>query len=211
MSPDLIVLVGMGLIVVIFFGVLITKLGGTIISPLRIFHPLKQALRRIMPTQDGLVLSDMEMSDSLLLLAHGAEIAGHNYSTFSNSYGTAILIVTLDSPVLIHVVAVGKKPGLMDDLNVLRLQKYLSKVTLEGDYSDHISMFCTKGMEMELLQLFDPSDMAYFMDFCRNYNFEIYKDSLYISMANKDQSDSTTMVKDAEKFLSRNENLLTHI
>ena len=213
MSPDMIVAIGMGLIVLIFCGMLTAKLSGTIISPLRVFHPLKVALRRLMPMGDGLVLSSAEMNDSMLLLGQGAEISGHTFSTFTNSYGSSILLISLGFPVNIHVVAIGNRPGWLDNLNAVRLRKYLSMVKLEGNYSDHISMFCSKGMELELLQLFDPADMACFMDFCKNYNFEIYKDGLYISEERKhpDNSDSTTMVKDAKQFIERNQKLLTKI
>jgi hypothetical protein len=71
-------------------------------------------------------------------------------------------------------------------------------------------LYCTPGAEIELLQLFDPADMAYFIDFCRAYDFELYKDTIYISQAANanDAGDTTSLVSDIENFLVRNKIML---
>jgi hypothetical protein len=214
MPPDvIIVLVGMGIFALMFFGVIVVKLHGTSMSPFRVFHRLKIILRRFTPPGDGTILSGAVLSDAPLAIAAYAEIAGYPYSILANDDSTTMILVGLHKPVNTHIVAIGKSSGWAAGINKMRMQRYLEPVRLEGGYSEEIAMFCTKGKELELLQLFDPSDMAYFMDYCKAYNFEIYKDSIYISQTRgaKDAADDTPMIKDVKEFLVRNEKLLARI
>ncbi len=215
MTPDLlIVLIGMGTIAIMFWIMVTAVLHDTIMSPLRIFYPLTLLVRRITTTRnDGPVLSSAELSDSPIAISQAAQIAGYTYLLSNNSYGKAMVLILLNQPVTLHVVAVGDKSGNILGLDKLKGRKDLTRVTLEGNYSKHITMYCTKDHELELLQLFDPADMAYFVDFCRAYNFELFNNNLYISQSAdaKDFNDDTTMIQDAKEFLERNEKLLLRI
>lgn len=200
----------MGIFALMFWVLVVFRLNGTIANPFRDIHPLESLEKLSNINEDGPVLSLFKSSDTTLVAGQKTEIDGYTYSLFADSTDRAIVIVTLKQPTDMNLVAIGDKSNQQNLLEKIKIGKVLSKVDLEGDYSDHISMYCTKGRELELLQLFDPSQMAYFSEFCRSYDFEIYHDTIFISQSSgrKDIDDKTSMVDDAREFVKRNSDLL---
>jgi hypothetical protein len=153
---------------------------------------------------DGFMLSAAEMlSRSKVPLASGAKgkVAGFDYNLMYN--GERIFAyVQLGFVTNIHVIVVGDKS--LKLLGGLGRNPWLSQVKLEGDFPDYFRIYCSKGREMELLQLFEPDTMAYFVDLCRAYNLEIYQDTVYMSQGSRavDDKDNTPMLADVEKFLT---------
>lgn len=133
---------------------------------------------------------------------------GFSYNLIAAGSGRVIVLVDLAHNTGLHVVAIGAKSGLSGRLTAAGSR--LAKVDLEGNYPNDFSMYTTSGTEQELLQLFDPADMAYFADFCRAYDVELYHESLYFSQAasSDDTSDTTPLTKDVQQFLHRNQQLL---
>lgn len=160
---------------------------------------------------DGPLLSSSQLLENKdLLNVFKGQIRGYKYSLLTNRLGRVMLYVTLPRSTGIHVVGIGSKSGFGSQLMKPRMKSNLTQLDLEGDFPNDFKMYCSPGKELELLRIFDPSDMAYFADFCRAYDFELFHDSIYISQAEgaRDTKDSTTLVKDAEEFIERNEKLL---
>jgi hypothetical protein len=163
---------------------------------------------------DGPVLSSYGLLEGDIVgAANNVMIEGYKAHFFANTNGRSMIYIELGRNTKLHTITVGDKSDLRAQLNSRKARKFLTPVTLEGDFPDHMSMFCTSGYELELVQLFDPSDMAYFVDFCRAYDFEIYHDALYIAQGPKtmDENDTTTMSKDVEVFLKRNKPWLDRV
>lgn len=144
---------------------------------------------------------------------HKGEIQGFQYNVLAGGNGRVLIFVQLHHNTFLHIVAVGDKTGLSSRISRPRLKKSLTKLDLEGDYPSYFSMYCTPGKEQELLQLFDPADMAYFVDFCRAYDFELFHDTIYISQAQgaRDPDDTTVLIHDIQAFLKRNYRLLQRL
>jgi hypothetical protein len=161
---------------------------------------------------EGPILSSVQLlSGGNLTSMHKGTVAGYDYNLIASQRGRIIIFVHLHQNTFLHIVAQGDRRGTSEDLSSnVQLKKRLNKVQLEGNFPDLFSLYCTPGAEIELLQLFDPADMAYFIDFCRAYDFELYKDTIYISQAANanDAGDTTSLVTDLENFLIKNKVLL---
>lgn len=147
--------------------------------------------------------ADMLTSAGLQSMAAGT-IGEYGYNLLTNSSGKVMMLVTLDRNTGMHLVAVGGKSGL--DRKFAFSRKWLEPVELEGNFPDDFRMYCTRGRQMETRQVFGPETMAKFQDFCRAYNFELFHDTVYISVAQgaHDAGDSTTMVTDITDFVTHN-------
>ena len=146
--------------------------------------------------------SDMTEDYGLTSMAKGI-MASYTYNLLTNSSDRVMLLVTLNNDTGIHVVATGSHSKSSLALSQSVQSKFLKSVELEGNYPQYFEVYCTPDKEIELLQIFDPSTMALLADFCRAYEFELFKDTLYISQSNDadDRADTTTMAKDAEDLL----------
>lgn len=172
---------------------------------LRYFYGLKYG------SKDEPILSAVQLlSGGNLTPLHTGSVEGYTYSFIAAQDGRIIILVYLKQSTFLHVVAVGDHSGLDSKFSFVELNARLNKVQLEGDFPKRFSLYCTPGAELELLQLFDPADMAYFVDFCRAYDFELYKDTIYISQAAdaNTQGDTTVLITDIESFLVKNKILL---
>jgi hypothetical protein len=123
------------------------------------------------------------------------------------------MLITLNRNTQTHILVMGSKSGIDTKVSYALSHKWLEPVSLEGDFPDNFHMYCTKGRQMETRQVFGPETMANFVDFCRSYNFELFNDSVYISVAEDavDSNDSTAMVTDMTNFLSHNRRTLANI
>jgi len=92
------------------------------------------------------------------------------------------IIMSLDLPSIsnVHIAGFSLKNDtfryLLGNTNISRV---MSPIKLEGDFPDYFKLYCTKGRELELLELLDPASMAYLVDFCERLNFELVGNSLY--------------------------------
>ena len=60
----------------------------------------------------------------------------------------------------------------------------LEPVALEGDYAQHFALFADKQEQVEARYVFDPKAMAFTIDFCKQFNWEIVGDSLFFLSSN---------------------------
>jgi hypothetical protein len=151
------------------------------------------------------------LESSSLASMYVGKMAGYDYNFLHNGAGRITVFVLLDHDTALHIVGIGNKSGLGSKLSKLALRRHLRKLDLEGDFPKSFTMYCSKGREQELLELFDPEDMAFFADFCQKYDFELYNDCIYISKSGdvKEDEDKQTMVADSEVFIKRNQHWLS--
>lgn len=153
------------------------------------------------------LISGELLANSGLQSMHTGEFQGYKYNFLYNG-SRVMALVQLGFNTNIHVVATGDRAG---NPSLLPFSsKWLTRVELEGDFPTYFKMYCSKDKEVELLTIFDPTDMAYFVDFCRSHNFEIFHDTLYISQIDSasDDSDTTSLVTDINNFLQKNDRTL---
>lgn len=190
------------------FALMIGFAASLIIDALRDFFPFTAG------RNDAPILSSYGLLESPMLgIAKDNIIEGYRCHFFANTNGRNMIFVELGRNTKLHVVAIGDKSQIASRLHMLSSGKTLTKVDLEGDFPKYFSMYCTPEYEIELLHLFDPSDMAYFVDFCRAYDFEIYHDALYVAKAatSRDENDTTNMFEDVATFLERNKRWLDKV
>ncbi len=162
---------------------------------------------------DPILSSGQVLSSGDLASFQKAEVEGFAYNVIAGGNGRIMIFVALHKNTHLHIVAVGDKTDIQSKLSSPQLKKHLTKIDLEGDFPSYFSMYSTPGREQELLELFNPADMAYFVDFCRAYDFELYHDSIYISQSQDavDPDDHTVLIKDVEAFLKHNHELLSRV
>ncbi len=149
------------------------------------------------------------LTSGKLTSLHKGESAGFPYNLIAAGDGRVIIYVQLHHDTRLHLVAIGSK----SKLGPLISMQGLRKLDLEGDFPNYFQMYCGPKQEQELLQIFDPADMAYFVDFCQAYDFELHRDTIYISRAADayHDGDTTPLAADIQAFLERNARLLRRI
>jgi hypothetical protein len=161
--------------------------------------------------QDGPVLSSDEMlgRGNLQSMARGS-LAGFSYNLLTNETGRVMLLVQLGHNSFSHIIAYGDKSRLSQATKAELDNRWVEPAVLEGDFPDYFHMFCNPELQVGLRQVFTPDVMA---DFCRSYDFEMFEESLYFSKAEDatDRDDSTSLVSDVTRFLTKNGELLKHL
>jgi len=159
----------------------------------------RRAARR---SQDGPVMSSDEMLNAKGLASlNRGEIAGFQYNLLTNDSGRVMFLVELGHNSWSHIVAYGDK----SQVGGLIPKRWIEPADLEGDFPDYFHMYCNPESQDSLRELFTPDVMANFEDFCRSYDFELYRDTLYFSRAvgPADREDQTTLTTDVTSFLEK--------
>jgi hypothetical protein len=156
---------------------------------------------------DGPLISSSDMLNADGLISLG-ETTFNNfaYNILWNDDKRVMMFIRLHGNTNLHLVAIGDHSRLSLPLTEKIKSKYLTPVSLEGDFPDYFHLYCTPDKQIEIREIMEPASMAFFVDFCRMYDFEIFDDELYISQANikGPQVEQATLAKDGE-------NLLRHI
>ncbi len=124
---------------------------------------------------------------------------------FKTPLGEIIMKIDLPVKSLVHVVGF----SLIDDkfkmlLGNTNLESSLAKVQLEGSFPDYFRLYCTNGKEIELLELLDPTNMEFLINFCNSLNFELIDNTLYFVKSNSSQKlDDKLFIKSAVDFADR--------
>jgi hypothetical protein len=170
--------------------------------------------RRAVTEQDGPILSssNMLLEGGLQSLNKGV-VAGFSYNIMTNDKGRVMFFVELGHDTQAHIVAYGDKSNIGQQTESFISKKWLEPAELEGDFPDYFHMYCSPSKQMELREVFTPDIMAQFVDFCRSYDLEIFKDSLYVSRAEDavDTADQTTLVTDITNFLQQNSQVFNRL
>jgi len=108
-----------------------------------------------------------------------------------------ILLYKIDLPYSskLHLLSVPRlKPGVSLDPSIGKT--IMSRVDLEGDYSTYFSLFAEKDKQMEARYVLDPAAMAFTIDFCKTYNWELIDNTLYLLQDTSLKSDDPTILYD---------------
>jgi len=152
--------------------------------------------------------ADMLDSSGLMSVFKGTS-SGFEYNLMANSAGTVTVFVNLIKSTNLHLVAIGDKSKLASPIEK-RIGRFIEPVELEGDFPDYFKMYCTPSRQIELRELFDPVEMQDFVSLCREYDFEIFYDAMYISQVegSLDKDDQTTLIADVDSFIKKNSELI---
>jgi hypothetical protein len=164
--------------------------------------------------QDGPLLSSQEMLGANgLTSVNKATLAGFNYNLLTNDAGRVMFLVQLGHNSWSHIIAYGNKSGLSDMAKSLISKKWLEPANLEGDFPDYFHMYCNPDAQTTVREVFTPDIMAQFVDFCQAYDFELFHDTLYLSLAAgfQDSSDETSLTTDLTNFLQKNAAVLSQL
>jgi len=176
--------------------------------------PLYRHFRKVrgVEEQDGPLLASTEMlqDKDLQSLAKG-RIETFDYSLMINDSGRVMVFVDLGHNTNMHLIATGDESRVVDIVASALSNKWLIPISLEGDFPDYFKVYASPEKEVEVREIFDPETMANFEDFCREFDFEIYDDQLFISQGEtqKTEDNSESMVKAVEQFLQINYQLIS--
>ncbi len=132
-----------------------------------------------------------------------ALIASHNMSNAGK------IIMTLQLPVKspVHITSFGVADTKTHSLLDKELTSYnLEPASLEGDFPDYFSLYCTKDYQIELREVLDPATMAFLVDFCQREDWELFEDTVYFAENNVNKghgADNTSLVDDAQQFVKK--------
>lgn len=161
----------------------------------------------------GVKASQTEGADAPILLSHytiGGQLACISRGKIvDNDYIVYVadetVIFELDLPFSLdsHLLCYSNQ----DRINLIEKEQMISKnmqrIILEGDFPSYFYVYCDVNNQIPLLQVFEPKNMAYIVDFCKYYDLEFYKDKIYFAKNpdKDDKNDSTTMVNDATELV----------
>jgi hypothetical protein len=148
--------------------------------------------------------SDLLNEPDVQAVVHGT-LNGYHYTMLTNDKDRMMLSITLPSSTNMHIIAIGSNSDLSSPLSEHIDKKFLEKINLEGDFPDHFRLYCSYGRELEVRQLLDPSTMAFLVDYCQNYDLELFMDSLFIS-----QAAQATNSDNGNPIIENTEQLLRH-
>lgn len=167
---------------------------------------------RSMGDQDGPILSSSEMQSSKGLQSlQTGKFGTFAYSLMVNNSGRVMVNVALGKSTNLHLIATGDGSKVSQVVIKSISKQWLKPLNLEGDFPNYFKVYVTPDKELEVLEMFNPSVMEDFVEFCRTYDFEIYEDNLFISQSKESVSDKTnsTLVGAVEVFLQKNTDLIT--
>jgi hypothetical protein len=81
----------------------------------------------------------------------------------------------------------------------------LRPAELEGDFSQYFRLYVDESDQTNLRQVLDPAIMAYLIDYCKEYDWELTGRQLIILQPDKIQtnSDGTGLIEDATIFATK--------
>lgn len=102
-----------------------------------------------------------------------------------------------------HIIGISKK----SKVERFFLESYIEahgliKINLEGDYSDVFSIYATPGQEIISRYILDPKAMAFTIDYCTNFFWEIIGDEMYF-VNTKSIKGETNILQDSVKFVEQ--------
>jgi hypothetical protein len=82
---------------------------------------------------------------------------------------------------------------------------HLRPAELEGDFSQYFRLYVDESDQTNLRQVLDPAIMAYLIDYCKEYDWELTGRQLIILQPDKIQtnSDGTGLIEDATIFATK--------
>lgn len=163
---------------------------------------------------DGPILSSTALlgASDLQSMARG-QMAGFAYNMLTNDSGRVMFSVQLGRTTGMHIIAYGDKSRLPENLTGSLDTKFVEPVVLEGDFPEYFHMLCNPDAQAAVREVFAPDVMVHFIDFCRAYDFELFHEALYVSVAEGavDTQDKTSLAADLETFLHENGDTLRRL
>ncbi len=156
---------------------------------------------------DGPIISSSDLlNEGGLTSMSKSTIGGFTYNIMANSDNRTMVFIALHGNAEIHVVAIGDQSKLSLPLTEKVQNKYLTPVSLEGDFPDYFHLYCSPDKQIELREILAPDIMAFLVDFCRVYDLEVFDDTMYVSQANIDRQNT-----EQDPLVSAVEDLIRHI
>ena len=118
------------------------------------------------------------------------------------SAGTIIYRLDLNFNTNAHLIGISNKTkGILPEIEMYIASNKLEKVDLEGDFTNYFNLYALSDQKMQARYVFDPAAMAYVVDYCQEFFWEIINDEIYF-VAEHTQ-DSTKMVNSSIDFVKQ--------
>jgi Zn-finger nucleic acid-binding protein len=118
------------------------------------------------------------------------------------SSGTIIYKLELSFNTNAHLIGISNKiKGKMSEIEMYITTNNLEKIDLEGDFPNYFSLYAPNSQKMHARYVFDPAAMAYVVDYCQEFYWEIVNGEIYFVAENS--HDSTRVVSSSIDFVKQ--------
>ena len=95
------------------------------------------------------------------------------------------IIYSLDLPFMsnAHIVGISKKwQNFLPNFAEYVASSGFDNISLEGDFNNYFALYAPSSQQNQVRYVFDPAAMQYVVDYCQNYFWEIYNDTMYFAV-----------------------------
>jgi hypothetical protein len=146
----------------------------------------------------------LAQSNSLAPVASG-EMAGYPFNYMVNAEGGTFVMIDLKKDTGFHLIAFGGKSSLKSSVRRDSLEG-LIRIDLGNDIKKNVAVYGSPEQAQKILESFKSLEMSYFADFCQNYNFELYRQDVYITLpvVTTDSEKGSPALPEIEDFMKHN-------
>lgn len=154
------------------------------------------------PIDSPAIWGAADSKKQIIMLDYG-QLGGYQFvlsSVFSfDSKSFMVLSLELSKSCPFRIVSVNKhSPILTETWKTELAHQGLESVNLEGDFPDYFNLYASRDLQTEVRELFNPKQMAYAIDFCQNFDFEVFDSTLLVAINRPStDGDTTAAVEDA--------------
>lgn len=137
------------------------------------------------PQYSGMIFDkghDRKLKEAIVFPGFG-EIGNYSYTVGSGknqrTYDYGYVSISLDRR-LPHMVLDAKKNNFLGMSNLPESFGASQKMSLEGDFNEHFTLYAPAGYEKDALYIFTPDVMAKLIDDGGGYDMEVVDDTLYL-------------------------------
>lgn len=95
------------------------------------------------------------------------------------------ILYSLDLPFVsnAHIVGISKKwQNFLPNFADYVVGSGFDTISLEGDFNSYFALYAPESQQTQVRYVFDPAAMEYVVDYCQNYFWEIYNDTMYFAI-----------------------------
>lgn len=130
------------------------------------------------PKGSSVLLAHYTRDLELISIAEG-KIGDMHYNAYTTKVtGSLIVRVELPFATRTHLLNIPKLPG--TPRVIIDSNSHMERVDLEGDYHRHFVLYCGRGEQTTVRYILDPKAMAFVIDFCGHFSWEIEGNELYL-------------------------------
>lgn len=153
------------------------------------------------PKGTSVLLAHYTRDLELVSVAEG-KIDTMHYSAYTTTEaGSLIVRVELPFATRTHLLNIPKLPA--TPRVIVGENTHMEQVDLEGDYYRHFVLYCARGEQTTARYILDPKAMAFVIDFCKHFSWEIEGNELYLVQDTATKAAQSPMFSQIAPFIEQ--------